>query len=673
MATLERVREADPGPPPEVSPAKAPRRRGVFASVLQILGGFFLWAGSTALTMAAVLMVWLAGVIAELPDPEAAREPPVRPSVVYLDANGEEIARRGPVVAPPIALGELPPYLIDAVLAVEDRRFYEHPGVDAFGLARAAWANLRAGRVVQGGSTITQQLAKNLFLDSDRTLMRKVQEALLAVWLERRFSKDEILELYLNSVYFGAGAWGVEAAAQRYFGRSAAEVSLAEAAILAGLLKAPSRYAPTSDVARAEERAMVVLNVMLETGAVTQEDYARALAEPVRVQLTADPGFAGHFVDWVAPRVRALAGAGADDALVVHTTLSLAMQDAAERAVDSELNAETLARGASEAALIAVDGDGAVRAMVGGRNYRLSQFNRATQARRQPGSAFKAFVYAAALEAGLSPWDIREDAVIRLGDWEPANYRDEFLGEVTLMTAFARSLNTVAVRVAEEIGRDRVIRMARRMGVQSHLSGTRSLALGAHEVTLDEMTAAYAPFANGGFAVEAYGVLEIRTVEGNVLWTRPQPVSRRVISDRARRFMNEMLARVVEEGTGRAAALPDRAAGGKTGTTNDFRDAWFVGFIPGFVAGVWVGDDDFAAMDRIVGGGPPARIWRAFMMEAVANAPVRDLDRPPRPPEIGVVDVAEAPTEPLIEPGEPSDVDRRALDALLDRILAGGG
>ncbi len=684
----ERVRASKPASPTSREHGR-PDKPPLWRRAAHRAFGLFLWCGALAMTSAGALMIATLGVVAEIPDLETVSASPSRPSVVYLDAQGREIARRGPVVAPPIEIEDLPPYLIDAVLAVEDRRFYDHPGLDPIGLMRAAFANVRAGRVVQGGSTITQQLAKNLFLDNQRTVSRKFQEAVLALWLETRYSKSEILEMYLNNVYFGAGAWGIEAAAQRYFGRSAADVSLAEAAILAGLLKAPSRYSPTNDSTRAADRAMVVLDLMVETGRITQAERDAALNEPVAVRLSADPGLAGHYIDWIAPFARDFQTAG-ESAIIVETTLDLDMQAAAEHAAAELINEEARARGAQEVALIAMEGDGAVRAMVGGRDYAASQFNRATQARRQPGSAFKAFVYAAAFEAGLAPWDVRTDAPISLGDWSPANYDQEFAGDMTLRDAFARSINTVAVRVAEEVGRDRVARLARRMGMRSDIEPTRSMALGSHEVTLEELTAAYAPFANGGYAVEPYGILRIRRINGEIVWEREAPEFERVLSDRARRLMNDMLASVVEGGTGRAAHLPDREAGGKTGTTNDFRDAWFIGYVPGFAAGVWIGADDFAPMDRLTGGALPARVWREFMITALDGAPIRPLDRPARTRAVATREPPPAPpvrrpsperaAPPPSEPEasdeggvetmtEPRELDRDALDALLDALL----
>ncbi len=622
-----------------------------------------IWTLSSLFAIVAGAVLYIGFLLQGMPEPEIAADLPRRPGVVVLDRDGREIARRGPVAPRAVSLDALPSYLPDAVIAIEDRRFRSHAGVDAVGLGRAALANLRAGHVVQGGSTLTQQLAKNLFLESDRTLSRKGREALLAVWLESRYTKDELIELYLNRVYFGGGAWGVEAASERYFGKPASDVSLGEAALLAGLLKAPSRDNPVADTARAEARATVVLDVMTETGRITPAERDAAFAEPVRVRASANPGLAGHFVDWISADVREAAGGRAGD-LVVRTTLDLDMQRAAERAVTAVMDAEGGTRGAAEAALVAIDGDGAVRAMTGGRDYATSQFNRATQALRQPGSAFKPFIYTAAMEAGMSPWTVRADTEIQLGDWSPTNYEDEHLGDIALITALAKSINTVAVSVGEEVGRDHVIAVAHRLGVTSKIEPLRSLALGVNEVTLTELVSAYEPFANQGWAATPYGVVSIETADGDLVWRRDAPAPRRVLEARPRRLMNQMLARVVEEGTGRGAALPDRPSAGKTGTTDDFRDAWYVGYVPGFVAGVWVGNDDFTPMNRVTGGALPARIWRTFMGDVLSELPPRPLELP---------DGSEVEPQPdVVGPG-PSQADRDELSALIASIAAVDG
>ncbi len=599
--------------PPEEGTERA-RRAGQLARTVFVVGAAALASVAVLVAMAAL----------ELPDPEAALAAPRAPSVTVMDMDGRLIARRGPGEMEHVPLAELPPVLIDAVIAMEDRRFYGHMGVDAAGTLRAAMANLRARRVVQGGSTITQQLARNLFLSHDRTLKRKLQETLLAVWLERRFSKDEILEIYLNRVYFGAGAWGVRAASHRYFGKAPQMMSIGEAALLAGMLKAPSRYSPALSPRAAEDRATLVVNVMTDEGVLSPATRAKTLAEPIVIKRSSNTALAGHFVDWVVAQARELPGVAGTD-LVIETTLDLAMQQAADRAAAAALDDAARAAGARQAALVALDGDGAVRAMVGGRDYRVSQFNRAVQARRQPGSAFKTFVYAAALERGVTPWEIRHDGPIEVEGWRPRNYREEHRGDVALSTAFARSINTVAVQISEEIGRHNVIATARRLGFTSDLPPTPAMALGAYEVSLLELTAAYAPFANRGYRITPYAINAVRAADGVLLYERPPPDAALALDETTRQHMTGMLRRVVVEGTGRAAN-PGREAAGKTGTTNDHRDAWFVGFVPGFVAGVWVGDDDFKPMDEVTGGGAPARLWRAFVQEALQDVPPRRLD-----------------------------------------------
>jgi penicillin-binding protein 1A len=578
----------------------------------------FPWLRSLLLVMVVGSLVvggYLVSVARDLPDTSGLTTVEPASSITFLDHQGRLIARRGSAHGHEISVEDLPPYLIDAVLAVEDRRFYSHPGVDVIGLGRAMVANIRAGQVVQGGSTLTQQLAKNLFLSPERTLRRKVQEMMLAFWLESRFSKDEILELYLNRVYFGGGAYGVEAASMRYFGRSASEVSLGEAALLAGLLKAPSRYSPVNDAARAAARATVVLDLMTQTGRITEDERIAAAQVPIRVSRGASSQGAQYFIDWIAPRVRELAGDRPGD-LIVRTTLDVDAQRAAEAAIDTILDDPETAAGAGEGALVSLSHDGAVRAMVGGRSYVHSQFNRAILASRQPGSAFKPFVYASAFEAGLAPEDVRNDAPVRVGDWEPQNYNDTYRGAITLREAFYRSSNSIAVQIAEETGRGHIARLARRLGIASNLRVDRSLALGAYEVTPIELATAYAPFANGGLRVDAFGIARIETEDGTILFEAPPASGATVLDHRTVARMQDMMRAVVREGTGRNAAVPGLVAGGKTGTTNDFRDAWFAGFAGDLVTVVWTGNDDNGPTDRATGGGPPARIFSQFMRQA---------------------------------------------------------
>jgi penicillin-binding protein 1A len=604
----------------------------------------------------------------DLPDTSSLWEVERQPSITYVDIKGRQIAVRGAAYAPPVHVDELPPYLVDAVLSIEDRRFYHHFGVDPIGLMRAMVTNVRRGGVVQGGSTLTQQLAKNLFLTNDRTYKRKAQEVLLAFWLESRFTKKEILSLYLNRVYFGRGAWGVEAASQRYFAKPATALNLGEAAMIAGLLKAPNRYSPTADLARAERRATVVLDVMVKAKKISPAEREAAFATPVHVRRSQASPAASYFVDWLAPKVRELSG-DVDADLLIETTLDLDNQRAAEAAVLSVLDEKARKRGARQGALVALNGDGAVRAMAGGVSYAKSQFNRATQARRQPGSAFKPFVYLAAIEAGLSPWTMREDAPIRIGDWQPQNYSGKYSGDMPLITALAKSINTVAVRVANEVGRDQIASAAHRMGFVSNINLTRSMPLGSNETSLLELTSAYAPFANGGTLARPFGLLRISTREGDVLWQHPARVSERVMDARTYGLMNVMLERVMFAGTGRRARLTDRASAGKTGTTNDFRDAWFAGYASNHIAGVWVGDDKNRAMNKITGGTLPAQIWHAYMVEALKNVPpAKPLPSPNTPTVPGVMIAAQpkgAQRETLAE-AKPQDDD--PLGALLGTL-----
>ncbi len=604
------------------------------------------------------LAIWVAIIARDLPDTSGLTEVERTASLTFYDQDGRLIARRGSAHGRAAEIEDLPGYLVDAVLAVEDRRFYSHYGVDLIGTARALLANIRAGRVVQGGSTLTQQLAKNLFLTPERTIERKIQEVLLAFWLESQFSKDEILELYLNRVYFGGGAWGVEAASTRYFGRSASELSLGEAALLAGLLKAPSRYSPVSDAERAAARATVVLDLMEETGRISADERYEAAATPIRVSRGASSPGAQYFIDWIAPRVRNLIGPDPRD-LRITTTLDVEAQRAAERAVSQTLADADAASGASEAALVSIAHDGAVRAMVGGRDYQRSQYNRAILAQRQPGSAFKPFVYASAFESGLTPDDIRSDSPVRVGDWSPANYNGQYRGDMTLREAFARSSNAVAVRIAEETGRGHIARLAERMGIESRLLVDRSLALGAYEVNPLEMATAYAAFANGGRRAEAYGIVLIETADGEILYEAPPIAGDVVLDARTYERMQSLFRSVVVWGTGRRAAVSGLEIGGKTGTTNDFRDAWFAGFGGELVTAVWTGNDDNGPTDRATGGGPPATIFAQFMNAAprsgLASDPVSSPlaaygFQPLTEPVAGPIDQAEVELSEAPEP-----------------------
>ena len=545
-------------------------------------------------------------------------------AIIVLDRNGEEIAARGARYGAQVEPSELPDFFIDAILSTEDRRFYDHAGVDIRGALRAATANASAGGVVEGGSTITQQLAKNLFLSPEQTYTRKIREALLALWLEGHYSKDEILSLYLNRIYLGAGAYGVESAALTYFGKSARDVTLSEAAMLAGLPKAPSTYAPTQNPKGAQQRAGVVLDNLLEVSAVDPFEAREARQNPAEVIFQNTDNELGYFFDYVAAKAADIAKAQGGD-IVVHTTIDQKLQRDAETAVKAGLTVEARLKGADQAALVAYDADGALRAMVGGRSYKDSQFNRAAQATRQPGSAFKPFVYVAAFESGLKPGSRFVDQPVKFDDWAPTNYTDDYRGPVRLTEAMAQSINTVAAQVTEKVGPSKVANAAMRFGVKD-VPAFRAIALGAVDVTLEEFTAAYLPFARGGAKPEAYAITMIETRNGDLLYQHEPPEPEEVMSPDVAKNMNHMLYQVVYSGTGRRANLGRRPAAGKTGTTNDWRDAWFMGYTAQLTAGVWVGNDDYRPMDKVTGGSIPAEIWKSFMVSAHQGLPLRPLD-----------------------------------------------
>jgi len=617
------------------------------------------WGAVAAVWGLIFLVVFFAVFARGLPDTSTLYQVDRQPSITYLDRNGALIATRGTQMAPPADLDALPDYVPAAFVAIEDRRFWHHPGFDPIGMTRAMASNMRAGRVVQGGSTITQQLAKNLFLTPDQNMRRKVQELMLAVWLEMKFTKKEILALYLNRVYFGAGAYGIEAASQRYFDKSAKQLTVGEAALLAGLLKAPSRYSPVSESERAATRATVVLNQMEETGVITADQRAAAVLEPVRVSRTLATQHAQYFIDWLDKSIRGLVGEPTED-LVVETTLDLTLQTAAERSVRRILDRDA-SRGVQQAALVAMDGDGRVRAMIGGSSYADSQFNRAVDARRQAGSAWKPFVYLAAVEAGYTPETPVVDEPIRIGNWSPRNYSGNFIGQTTLANAVAQSTNTVAAYVADQIGRDSVARAAKRLGISSRIGLEPAMALGAVEVSPLDMATAYDAFANGGRRVDAYGVSRIRTPQGRVIYQRGarDNAGMQAINNPSLYYMNQMLRGVVTSGTARSAAISGRDIAGKTGTTSDYKDAWFVGYTGGFVAAVWVGKDDNTPMRGVTGGAAPAAIWKGFMDAALPRLAVQRIPDGPAMPEgwqapdpvgdlLGSIgDVGGTPSEPI--------------------------
>jgi len=581
---------------------------------------------SAAGGLVGAVWMWMFAGLPRVPDVQSLWAMDRAPGVTFVSETGETIAVRGPFYGRAVKLAELPPYVPQAFLAIEDKRFYAHRGIDRQALMRAAAANMTAGRTVQGGSTITQQLVKNLFLTPDRTVRRKVQEMILASRIERQLRKDDILEMYLNRVYLGDQAYGVDAAARKFFGKSAAELSLPEAAMLAGLPKAPSRSAPTENFKAAKDRQALVLLSMVEAGYITAEDEKRYAAADISVAAALPPeGDLGYALDQAVEDAKKLGGKLPAD-LVITLTIDPRMQAEASTIVKEFAARASSRRKPLQAALVAVDRAGAVRAMVGGTGYAQSKFNRAVQAKRQPGSTFKSFVYAAALEQGLTPDDVRYDEPVTIQGWSPKNYHDGYLGAVTLRTAFAQSLNTVAAEVADEVGQTEVCAIAGRMGITTPCSPVPSIALGSSEVTLIDMTQAFSVFMREGRRIDAYLVAAIGDSRGQMSYRREAIVAQQVLPIDVARAMTGMMGRVMQVGTGTRALLDGRDAAGKTGTSQDWRDAWFVGYTHDYTAGVWVGFDDFTPMAKITGGGPPAEIWAEFMTSAHKGTPKTKLD-----------------------------------------------
>ncbi|WP_158916512.1 transglycosylase domain-containing protein [Caulobacter sp. S45] len=570
------------------------------------------------------------------------------PGVTFLDKDGAMLAVRGPRHGQVVVLGDMPAYLPRAFLAAEDRRFYAHHGVDLEGVGRAAWADVNARHVVQGGSTITQQVVRNIFLSSDQTWKRKLQEAALAWRIEGTLSKDEILELYLNRIYFGDGAYGVEAAAQTYFGKSARTLTLSEAALLAALPKAPSRLDPANDLDAALARSRIILGQMRQDGWITDAQRQAAIAAPPKLapEKAAEGDF-GYVLDLAASRARDLAHDGAPD-LIVRLTVDPKLQAVAAQAVREGV-AQGARQGATQAALVALSPDGAIRALVGGKDHRASAFNRATQAMRQPGSAFKPFVYAAALEAGVQPGDVRNDAPVNFHGWSPGNYGGHYSGSVTVADALARSINTVAVKLTHQVGADKVAALAQRFGLSMiPAKPNLSIGLGAYEVDLLDLVSGYQVFQQDGRHPEPYLIETIINAHGDVLYKRPDVPPQQVYDQAHNRLMVKMMQGVIAHGTGRKADI-GRPAAGKTGTSQTWRDAWFVGFTPDWIAGVWVGDDRSRPMAKVAGGELPAEIWRRFMLAAHADTPVHDF------PPVLETTAPQAPIAPLADHMDETD------------------
>jgi len=573
-----------------------------------------------------VLMIWggIAGLamlmyfIHDLPELDGLGVVEKRPSIVIKSHDGVILANYGDLYGEYLTYEDFPKYLIDALRATEDRRFFDHIGIDFIGLARAFYRNWQAGYIVEGGSTITQQLAKNLFLSPERTIKRKVQEVILALWLEQKFTKEEILTLYLNRVYLGAGTYGVDAAAKRYFQKSARDLTLSESAMIVGLLKAPSRYSPTNSIERARDRAAQVLRNMEHAGFISPELVELGMTFPAQL-VTYRTGSLGsyYFADWIMERLPNYIGR-IDRDLVITTTLDTTLQRIGEEAIETILSQHSKESRVDQGALVSLSADGAIRAMIGGRDYRQSQFNRVTQAKRQPGSSFKLFTYLTALEEGIDPRSIWMDEPIRIEQagsppWEPQNYTHDYLGEMSMAYAMAMSVNTIAVQVTETVGRNKVIEMARRLGISSELEPHPSLPLGVNEVAPLEMALAYAHIANDGYSVMAYGIQEIHTPDGELVYRRIRSPRGRVLSSQIAKTMRFMLQLTMEEGTGRGAQISGHPTAGKTGTSQDYRDAWFVGFSDKLVTAVWLGNDDATPTKKVTGGNLPAKTWQYYM------------------------------------------------------------
>ena len=599
-------------------------------------------------------------------------------AVTFLDRYGNEIGTRGIRHNDSSPLDQFPDHLIKAVLATEDRRFYDHFGIDVPGTMRALVTNAQAGGVRQGGSSLTQQLAKNLFLSNERTIDRKIKEAFLAMWLESRLTKNEILKLYLDRAYMGGGAFGVDAAAQFYFNKSARDVNLAEAAMLAGLFKAPSKYSPANNLPAARARANVVLDNLVDTGFMTEGQVFGARRHPATpVDRRADRApnyFLDYAFDEMKKLVDTLPKSMTERVFVVRTSLDTGIQNVADNAVETMLRQYGQEYHAGQANTVIMDVDGAVRAMVGGRDYGASQFNRATDAMRQPGSSFKPYVYATALEHGFKPESIVVDAPICLGNWCPHNYSGGYRGAMTLISALTHSINTIAVRLSvvigdgnAKLGRSRIVKTARDMGITTPLPDTPSLPIGADAVTMIEHVGAYATFPNLGMAVKPHAILEVRTGDGKLIWRfdRDGPKPRRALPANVAAGMIKMMNNVVENGTARRARLDGIAAAGKTGTTNDYRDAWFMGYTGNFVCGVWYGNDDYTSTNRMTGGSLPAMTWHTIMEYAHQGIELKQLPGVAVPERAREVAARSNKPDEKAAPRRPTLLSKRGAEALV--------
>lgn len=583
-------------------------------------------------------------------------------AVTFLDRYGNEIGQRGIIQRDSVPVDEMPDHVIKAVLATEDRRFFEHYGIDVLGLSRAIFENVRANSVVQGGSSITQQLAKNLFLSNERTLQRKIKEAFLSLWLEANLSKKEILQLYLDRAYMGGGTFGIEAAADFYFGKSVKDLNLAEAAMLAGLFKAPTKYAPHINLPAARARANVVLSNLVDSGFMTEGQVLQARLHPAEIVDRGEQKSPDYFLDWAFDEVKKIAKPG-QHSLVAHTTFDANIQKAAEESVEFHLRQFGKEYNVTEGAVVVIETNGAVRAIVGGRDYGASQFNRATKALRQTGSSFKPYVYATAMEHGFTPDSVVSGGPISWGGWSPHNYNGGSAGNVTLITAIAKSINTVPVRLAKDyLGIGPIKAMAESFGVESPLESHKTMVLGTSGMTVMDQATGYSVFAQDGFAGSRHGITQLVTRTGDVVydWAKDAPAPHRVLSEQALKYMNTMLAAVPAIGTARRAQLPNIVVAGKTGTTQSYRDAWFVGFTGNYTAAVWLGNDDFTPTRNMTGGTLPAMVWQRLMVYAHQNIdlkPIPGLDKPYVDEEIAA----------KAEEAEKKNADQAAADAAAER------
>lgn len=575
---------------------------------------FIYWGIVTCIWCLILVGGYVGYVVLKMPQASSWAIPERPPNVRILDRNGTLIANRGATGGEAVSLNEMSPWIPLAVIAIEDRRFYSHWGVDPFGIARAIFVNITRGGGMQGGSTITQQLAKNMFLKPERTLERKVQEALLAFWIEHHYSKNQILEMYLNRVYFGSGAYGIEAATRRYFNKSAKDINLLEAATLAGLLKAPSKLSPARNPQAAHARALLVLDAMREENMIKDGDLALASTEPMTKAAQYWTGSENYVADEIIRQLPFLIGEAEQD-IIIEATIDMQLQAIAEGAIRKQIATYGKSRDVGQGALISIDGSGAIIAMVGGVDYAESQFNRATEAQRQPGSAFKPFVYLAALEAGRTPNSVRNDAPVKIGKWTPRNYGGKYMGQVTLATALSHSLNSIAAQLIMEVGTDTVISTAHRLGIHSNITDNISIALGTSEVSLMELTSAFIPFANGGMRPQLRLISRITDADGKVLYEFGQVTATQVIEPDIVSMMNAMLKETVLSGTAKSANI-GRPAAGKTGTSQNSRDAWFIGYTADYTTGVWFGNDDGHSMKNVTGGTLPVSVWKTYMQAA---------------------------------------------------------